>query len=92
MIIRQDDKAFYDKYYKPLVGATIVAYGWTEAGPGEDTDGWFEPMPVFKAVLDSGEYVVLTLSSDPEGNGPGFLFIVNEDHYDQKEEIVSVIM
>ena len=38
-----------------------------------------EEWPQFLLRLESGEEVWLTLSRDPEGNGPGFAFIEPKD-------------
>ena len=73
--IQEREQNFYKKYYGQLVGATITKFEFPEAQPGEDTDGWYEPFPTFSAVLSDGTKIILSLSRDPEGNGPGFLFI-----------------
>ena len=57
-----------NKYYKQLIGGTIVGFKWYE---DEDI---LEPMPVFTLSL-MGKKVELTLSMDEEGNGGGFGFI-----------------
>jgi hypothetical protein len=57
-----------EKYYKQLIGGTIVGFKWYE---DEDI---LEPMPVFILSL-GGQKVELSLSMDEEGNGGGFGFI-----------------
>ena len=57
-----------NKYYKQLIGATIVGFKW-------DKDEFLlEPMPVFTLSL-GGKKVEFALSMDEEGNGGGFGFI-----------------
>lgn len=75
MSFKDEEKEYFTKYYSQLVGAIITSFEWSEAEPGEDTDGWYEPFPVFKANLRGGQKIIITLSQDPEGNGPGFLFL-----------------
>ena len=58
---------FYEKYYKQLVGATILGF-WQTNDEGEN---W----PTFLIRLDTGAQVTVTLSCDEEGNRPGFAFI-----------------
>ena len=65
MNIEQD---LLEKYYKQLIGGTIVGFKWYE---DEDI---LEPMPVFILSL-GGQKVELSLSMDEEGNGGGFGFI-----------------
>ena len=57
-----------NKYYKQLVGGTIVDFKWYE------DEYLLEPMPVFTLSL-MGKKVELTLNMDEEGNGGGFGFI-----------------
>lgn len=59
-------KAFYDRYYGQLEGATINKYL-----------GMRDGFPVFQVIVDDGGRGYLTeieVSQDPEGNGGGFLF------------------
>ena len=57
-----------DKYYKQLIGATIVGFKW-------DKDEFLlDPMPVFTLSL-GGKKVEFALSMGEEGNGGGFGFI-----------------
>ena len=60
---------FYEKYYKQLVGATILGFRQTN----DDDAG--EQWPTFLIRLDTGAQVTVTLSCDEEGNRPGFAFI-----------------
>ena len=55
------------KYYRQLVNAKITGFK-----PNEDDEGSW---PKFSVTLASGEKVYVEVSRDPEGNGPGFLFI-----------------
>ena len=57
-----------DKYYKQLIGATIVGFKWYK------DEYLLEPMPVF-TLHRRGQIVELSLSMDEEGNGGGFGFI-----------------
>lgn len=56
-------KAFYDRYYGQLEGATIHSYV-----------GMNDGFPTFDVKLKNGQIVRLEVSQDPEGNGGGFLF------------------
>lgn len=67
MYIHTTQKDWYRRYYEGAVGLTIVAFTWK----GEE-DGELFPALVCKAP--NGEIVVLEISQDPEGNGPGFVF------------------
>jgi hypothetical protein len=62
------DAEFHRKYFGQLVGAKIIDFILTE-----DEDGFYA-WPTFKAELRDGTVVVLELSQDQEGNGPGWLF------------------
>ena len=61
---------YYDKYYKQLEGFKISKFlGITEE------DDMVEGFPRFLLTKPGFESVVIEVSQDPEGNGPGFLFI-----------------
>tara|TARA_Y100000593_G_scaffold7856_1_gene14575 strand:+ start:262 stop:510 length:249 start_codon:yes stop_codon:yes gene_type:complete len=62
---------YFTKYYGQLRGATVLHY----VPLLEEGDYGTEEWPQFLLRLESGEEVWLTLSSDEEGNGPGFAFI-----------------
>lgn len=59
--------AFYDRYYSQLDGATIHSYV-----------GMNEEFPTFDVKLKNGQIVRLEVSRDPEGNGGGFIFGLNQ--------------
>ena len=53
---------FYELYYRQLIGMQITAVGKNAEG-----------FPYFVAKLDNVQYT-LEISQDEEGNGPGFMF------------------
>lgn len=62
MFIREDEMAFWARYYKQLEGGVIGKTGFTDDG-----------FPFFAVKLKDGTEVLCEISQDPEGNGPGFL-------------------
>lgn len=57
-----------DPYYEQLIGYTIVAF--------EEVEDSYDGYPWPKFTLKKGDEVLtFEVSQDPEGNGPGFLFI-----------------
>jgi hypothetical protein len=63
-------QAFYDRYYGQLEGATINRYL-----------GMRDGFPVFELLMDDGAHgyiAEIEVSQDPEGNGGGFLFGLNQ--------------
>jgi hypothetical protein len=60
---------FKDTYYKQLEGFKIKKF------LGEDAEGF----PEFILTKPKYEDVKIAVSSDPEGNSGGFLFIMNEN-------------
>ncbi len=60
-------KAYYQRYYSQLEGATIVSFKGMV-----DEDG--EEFPTFIVKTKSGDLLEISVSKDPEGNGGGFLF------------------
>lgn len=64
---RERANAFYDRYYSQLEGATIHYYV-----------GMNEEFPTFDVTLSNGKIVRLEVSRDPEGNGGGFIFGLNQ--------------
>lgn len=62
---------FIRKEFAPLVGATIVAI---EGVPSDDSQ-FVEVWPVLVVRKADGTMTDVVVSCDPEGNGPGFLFI-----------------
>ena len=63
-------KQFWEDYYGQLVGAVITGFGIVE----EDDYGISDYWPCFIVKLITGEEIQIELSSDEEGNAPGFLF------------------
>ena len=61
------DLKWMNEYYSQLIGYEIMGFQI-------DGDAW----PVF-VVKKGEETLFLTVSQDTEGNGPGFIFIENED-------------
>ena len=60
---------YWKDYYGQLVGSKITGFKMVK---GDYDD---EPYPPFFVSTRSGCKLKLELSMDPEGNGPGFLFI-----------------
>ena len=60
------------KYYAQLVGCKIVDFRFEQDEYAYEGDA---PFPVFTLERDDGVRVILSLSSDEEGNGGGFAFI-----------------
>lgn len=56
--------------FKELIGRTITDVRDLTQDEKDEMD-WYGECPVL--ILDNGQEV--TISQDPEGNGPGFLFI-----------------
>jgi len=61
------DLKWMNEYYSQLIGYEIMGFQI-------DGDAW----PIF-VVKKGEETLFLTVSQDTEGNGPGFIFIENED-------------
>ena len=61
------------KYYRQLVGATITGYKEIDDGGVMALD----PFPSYTMTLKSGVEVRVEVSRDEEGNGGGFLFIMD---------------
>lgn len=81
-------KEFYRRYYKQLVGATVIEF----VGMNKDEDmQWDEGFPCFKVKFKDGTYGLLEISRDPEGNGGGFVFglpLPDMREYDAKHGLV----
>ncbi len=58
---------YFETHYGQLVGMTITSFEIIN-----DDDGKW---PQFTGTSQSGETVIFAVSRDPEGNGPGHLFI-----------------
>lgn len=65
------EKKYVEGYLEPLVGGSITAIGAIV----EDDFGFPEVWQVLRVKLADGKVVDLVVSRDPEGNGPGHLFI-----------------
>lgn len=63
---------FITKEFAPLIGGTIVAVG---GAPSVDDWGRAEVWPVLIVTQPDGTTIQVEVSADPEGNGPGFLFL-----------------
>lgn len=66
----KQQREYYNKYYGQLVGSTITSAGVV----AEDDFGSVNFWPTIHIVTPNGDKLVLEVSQDPEGNGPGFLF------------------
>jgi hypothetical protein len=60
---------FWNKYYGSLVGATIVSFDGMNT---EDDLG--DGFPTFTVKFKNGSVGQIEISQDPEGNGGGFIF------------------
>ena len=65
--------AFYQRYYKQLEGATIVAFN----GMVEDEYSEYSNFPQFAVRLANGQEIEIEISQDEEANGGGFIFGLN---------------
>ena len=59
-------------YYEQLVGATITGYKEVE------DEHALDPFPSYTMTTKDGTKLRVEVSRDEEGNGGGFLFIMNE--------------
>ena len=62
--------AFWDKYYRQLVGATVVEFVGVVP---DELEEWIS-FPTLFVRLKDGTVCELQISQDPEGNGGGFIF------------------
>lgn len=65
---------FHKRYYKQLEGATIVYYRGMVDGEANPYEGF----PQFAVRLANGQEIDIEISKDPEGNGGGFIFGMNQ--------------
>jgi len=65
---------YYAKYYGDLVGATILSFDGMNDG-----EVFGEGFPTFTVKFKDGEIGQIQISSDPEGNGGGFIFGLNSE-------------
>lgn len=75
---------FHQARLNKLVGARI-----TSVGIAPDEFGLFDPWPILVLRKD-GKQIVVQVSQDPEGNGPGFLFIDGVDEPTEAERAATV--
>ena len=69
--------AFYARYYKQLEGAKIVRFY-----------GMAEGFPTFEVELPNCQIIKIEVSRDPQGNGGGFIFGLNNPNmsdWDKKQ-------
>jgi hypothetical protein len=75
---------YWARYYKQLVGATIISF---EGMNKDESMEWDEGFPCFKVKFKDGTYGLLEISKDEEGNGGGVIFGLFQpemDDYDKK--------
>lgn len=60
-----DSLAYFSRHYQPLVGARIRSVELINNGG--------DIYPVLVAELKDGRVARLTITADPEGNGPGYI-------------------
>lgn len=86
-------KEFYRRYYKQLVGATIISFEGVNLSEDDVKLGVGPGFPCFKVKFADGTYGLIEISRDPEGNGGGFLFgLPSPDmrEYDAKHGLVPL--
>ena len=59
-------------YYEQLIGATVTGYEEVE------DEHAFNPFPSFSMTHKNGTKIKVEVSCDEEGNGGGFLFIMED--------------
>jgi hypothetical protein len=72
----QTDAEYLSKQLQKYVGWTLEAVGITEAGDTGDT--LYDEPNVVLCLKRGAQVVALHVMADPEGNGPGFLDIVED--------------
>jgi len=60
------------RHYQQIVGGRVTGIAW-------DVESFGEPVPVLMVKLPSGRTLQCAVLCDPEGNGPGFLDIVEAE-------------
>lgn len=68
--IRDKEIAYITEEISKLKGATVVAVAAVA-----DDESYGEVWPILQLRTPTGEILQVEVSADPEGNGPGFLFI-----------------
>lgn len=59
------------KHYQQIVGGRVAGIAW-------DVESFGEPVAVLMIKMPSGKTMQCAVLCDPEGNGPGFLDIVED--------------
>ena len=83
-------REFYRRYYKQLVGATIIEFVGMNLSEEDKSLGIGPEFPCFKVKFQDGTYGLIEVSRDEEGNGGGFLFGLTApsmDDYDKKHKL-----
>ena len=78
---------YWTRYYKQLVGATIMSFEGMNKDVDHDLYGMGEGFPCFKVKFKDGTYGLIEISKDEEGNGGGVVFGLYQpvmDDYDKK--------
>ena len=73
--------AFYTRYYKQLEGAKIVRYYGMNEGE----------FPSFELELPNCQIIRIEISQDPEGNGGGFIFGLDQPDMSDWDKKASVL-
>jgi len=60
------------RHYQQIVGGTVTGIAW-------DVESFGDPVAVLMIKLPSGKMMQCAMLCDPEGNGPGFLDIVEDE-------------
>jgi hypothetical protein len=66
-------ETYYDKYYKSLVGATILSFDGIKTDNLDEED-YQSGFPTFTVQFADKTISQIEISQDPEGNGGGFIF------------------
>lgn len=83
-------KEFWTRYYKQLQGATIIEFVGMNLSDDDRESGIHSAFPCFKVKLANGNYALIEVSQDEEGNGGGVLFglaFPKMDDYDRKHKL-----
>ncbi|HUW00784.1 MAG TPA: hypothetical protein VMW08_00395 [Acidimicrobiales bacterium] len=72
---KADEATYHRERMARLVGATITV---ADVALDDSDPSWPELWPILKVTLTDGTEVQLEISRDPEGNGPGHIFIGGE--------------
>lgn len=83
-------REFHRRYYKQLVGATILSFEGVNLSDEDVKLGVGPGFPCFKVKFADGTFGLIEVSRDPEGNGGGFVFglpLPSMDDYDKKHHL-----